>query len=77
MAFDPKNMAGNLKALRSKRGVTQKEAAAGMGIEEATLANYEQGNVKGGMSYEAAWKIADYYGVPIDQLGGREPLVLN
>lgn len=76
MPYDKGVMAANLKRLRREksarenRDVTQAEVAAAIGVSEATVANYEKGD--GCVSYETAWALADLYGVPLCDLGGRE-----
>lgn len=69
MGFSRDLMASNLRALRAYRGVSQDAAAEGIGISSSMLQFYEAG--KSIPSYETAWKIADYYGVSIDAIGGR------
>ncbi len=73
MAFDKslfdQEVAANLRALRARKNVRQQDVALATGMDATTLSNYETG--KGGISFENAWKLADYYGVPIGALGGR------
>lgn len=75
MSFDSKTLAENIRKLRlSKsahlgRTVTQAEVAEAVGVSAATMQNYELG--RSIMGYETAWMIADYYGVSLDELGGR------
>lgn len=75
MSFDKDLMASNLKRLRREksarenRDVSQAEVAEAIGVAEATVQNYEVG--RGGVSYENAWALADYYSVTLDELGGR------
>lgn len=75
MAFDKMAFAENLKRLRREkaarenRDVTQAEVAEAIGVNEATVLNYETG--KSVASYEVAWALADFYGVALDELGGR------
>lgn len=58
------------KELTEHRKVMQKEVAAAVGVREVTISNYECGT--SAPTYETAWKIADYYGVSLDELGCRE-----
>lgn len=61
----------NLKAIRSKKGVTQKEAADALGISPNTYKNYEQGMRE--PNNEMLCKLADYFQVTTDYLLGRAP----
>lgn len=70
MAFDKNVMADNLRGLRARKRMTQAEVAEAVGVSTSTIINYENG--EGGMSYEVAWRLADLYGVPIGELGGRD-----
>lgn len=70
MAFDKNVMADNLRGLRAKKRMTQAEVAEAVGVSTNTITNYENG--EGSVSYETAWKLADLYGVPIAELGGRD-----
>lgn len=54
---------------REQSGVSQQEAARGANITRQTLSNYEGG--VSGMSFENAWKLANFYGCSLDELGGR------
>jgi len=60
-----------LKQLREKNGYTIKEVAAKIGMQYSACREYESGDRNLGMS--AAIKFADFYGVTIDCLVGREP----
>ena len=59
-----------LKDLRKGRGLTQKAAAASLGIGQTTIANYENGSRLPDL--EKLGEIADFYGVSVDHLMGRE-----
>lgn len=61
----------NLKAIRSKKGVTQKEAADALGISPNTYKNYEQGMRE--PNNDMLCKLADYFQVTTDYLLGRAP----
>lgn len=75
MKFDKETYAANLRRLRREkstredRDVTQAEVASAIGVSEASLQNYEVG--RSAPSYEVSWALADYYGVTLDELGGR------
>lgn len=70
MAYDVEEIAGNLRALRAKRGLTQAEVAKEIGVDENSISGWEQGRI--GMTYANAWKLAEFYGVSLDALGSRE-----
>ena len=67
--------AENLRRLRMAksaeecRKVTQGEVARAIGCDISTIGNYESGRTI--PDYENAWKLADFYGVSIDVIGGR------
>jgi transcriptional regulator with XRE-family HTH domain len=58
-----------LAELRKSRGLSQKEAAASLGISQALLSHYEKGIRECGQDF--LLKAADYYGVSCDYLLGR------
>lgn len=58
-----------LGELRKERGLSQKEAAASLGISQALLSHYEKGIRECGHSFLI--KVADFYGVTCDYLLGR------
>lgn len=60
---------GILLKLRADKGVTQREAAEAIGITYSVLASYEKGTKA--PSLEFAYRLADYYGVSLDELCGR------
>lgn len=70
MEFRRDVLAANLRAERARARRTQEEVAAAVGVDPATVSNYESG--ASAPSYETAWRLADYYGVTLDQLGGRD-----
>ena len=55
--------------LRKERGITQKEAAAHLGVSQALLSHYEQGIRECGLDFVV--RVADFYGVSCDYLLGR------
>lgn len=59
-----------LKELRESRHLRQKELAEVLGISRNTLASWEAGHRNPGMS--AAQRLADYFGVSLDYLLGRD-----
>ena len=60
-----------LTLLRKERGLTQKEAAASLGISQALLSHYEKGIRECGLDFVI--KAAEFYGVSCDYLLGRSP----
>ncbi|WP_052078763.1 helix-turn-helix domain-containing protein [Spirochaeta lutea] len=59
----------NLRNLRKKKGLTQRELGDVLGIGQTTVANYEQGARF--PDSEMLVKIADYFSVSLDYLLGR------
>ncbi len=57
--------------LRKERGVSQKKAAADLGISQALLSHYEKGIRECGLEFLV--RTADYYNVSCDYLLGRSP----
>lgn len=68
MPTKAETIAGELRAHRAKKDVTQREVAEAIGANQSTVGMWEQ---RAGVSLEDAWKLADYYGVSLDQLAGR------
>ena len=66
-----RNLIGtNLRALREMRGLSLADVAAKVdGVKADSLCNWEKG--KTGISYESAWKLADFYGVSLEALRGN------
>lgn len=69
MEYNIERVAGAVTEQRERKGVSQQEAARGANITRQTLSNYEGG--VSGMSFENAWKLAEFYGCSLDELGGR------
>lgn len=65
-----KSIVGSLRTERSSHGFTQKSLAGAIGVNESTVNGWE-GN-GGSIGLEEAWRIADLYGIPLDQLAGRD-----
>ena len=55
--------------LRKERRITQKEAAAQLGISQALLSHYEKGIRECGLDFVV--RVADFYGVSCDYLLAR------
>lgn len=61
--------AKRLAELRRKRGLSQKQAAADLGVSQALLSHYERGIRECGLEF--LLRVANYYGVSCDYLLGR------
>ena len=68
MLTKAETIAGELRAHRAKKDVTQREVAEAIGANQSTVGMWEQ---RAGVSLEDAWKLADYYGISLDELAGR------
>lgn len=60
-----------LTLLRKERGISQKQAAAELGISQALLSHYEKGIRECGLDFVV--RTADFYDVSCDYLLGRSP----
>ena len=60
-----------LTLLRKEKGISQKEAAAKLGISQALLSHYEKGIRECGLDFLV--RCADFYSVSADYLLGRSP----
>lgn len=60
-----------LTLLRKESGISQKKAAADLGVSQALLSHYEKGIRECGLDFLV--RVADYYGVSCDYLLGRTP----
>ena len=58
-----------LTALRSERGISQRKAAADLGISQALLSHYENGLREPRLDFVV--RVCDYYGVSADYMLGR------
>lgn len=63
------NLAENLLKLRARRGKSLKEVAEAIGITYNALSTYEKGSKTPSLDF--AIRLADYYGVSLDELCGR------
>ena len=66
------NITARLSSLRKEKGLSQKEAAAGLGVSQALLSHYENGIRECGLDFLC--RAADYYNVTTDYLLGLERL---
>lgn len=69
MAVAEGNFCRILTLLRKERGITQKQAAASLGVSQALLSHYEKGVRECGLDFVV--RAADFYGVSCDYLLGR------
>lgn len=60
-----------LKLLRTERGMSQKDAAASLGVSQALLSHYENGIRECGLDFVV--RAAEFYDVSCDYLLGRSP----
>ena len=58
-----------MSELRRERGLSQRAAAAALGISQALLSHYENGAREPGLAFVC--RACDYYGVSADYLLGR------
>jgi len=58
-----------LRVERARVGVSQVELCAAIGVNPSTYSGWETS--AGSIGFEEAWRIADVYGIPLDQLAGR------
>ena len=61
-----------LRLLRKNNDLTMKELGAIVGVSESTISLYETG--KREPDYEMLNKFADYFGVTVDYILGRDPI---
>lgn len=60
----------NLRELRTKKCVYQKDVASYLGVERTTYVKYERGDTE--PSFETLCKLADYFNVSVDEILGRK-----
>ena len=61
-----------LKEIREAAGYTAPQACKLLGIPESQLSKWETGKVRPG--FDNLLRLADFYGLTLDQLAGRSPL---
>lgn len=64
-----------LKSIRIKKHLTQADVASYLGIARNTYTQYEQGLHK--VPPEILCKLADFFGVSVDELLGRTPQLFD
>ena len=62
-------ISGGLRAQRARVNISQKKLAETIGFNPATVSAWEN---RAGISLEDAWKLANYYGISLDELAGRK-----
>ena len=65
----------NLKELRKQRGITQRDLAQYLGVSISTFSGWETGVYE--PDHAHLCKIADYFGVTVDELLGRSPQLFD
>ena len=70
MGYSIEKVGTRLRGLRAEKHVSQQEVADATGISIASIYIYE--NDRGGMQLDTACRLADYYGIDLDSLVGRD-----
>ena len=65
-----RNFPDTLSALRKGKNISQRQAAADLGISQALLSHYENGAREPGLPFLC--RACDYYGVTADYILGRD-----
>ena len=61
-----------LKELRRLKGITQEQLAVILGVERSSVGKYESPNKPVVPSHDVLVRMADYFGVSMDELHGRD-----
>lgn len=69
MAYSKEKLAENLRVLRARRKVSGVKVAESVGVTQGAVSAWENG--LNNMTLESACKIADFYGITLDELVGR------
>lgn len=69
MAYSKEKLAENLRVLRARRKLSGVKVAESIGVTQGALSLWENGT--NSMTLESACKVADFYGVSLDELVGR------
>lgn len=64
-----------LKELRKSKNITQLDVAAAIGVSPQVLSRYERGERE--PDYKTLCKLADFFGVTVDELLGRSPQLFD
>lgn len=62
-------LSGTLRRYRKQRKMTQQEVASSIGLQRSTYSRYEEGSNR--PSWKVLIKLADLYGITMDELVGR------
>ncbi len=62
-------LSGTLRSYRKQKKMTQQEVAARIGLQRSTYSRYEEGTNR--PSWKVLIKLADLYGITMDELVGR------
>ena len=75
MRYDREIVANRIRTMRAAHGLTQSDLAKRIDKSVDSLKIYEAGN--GSISLDTAVALADVLGITLEQLAGREPLVIE
>lgn len=64
-----------LKELRKSKNITQLDVATSIGVSPQVLSRYERGERE--PDYKTLCKLADFFGVTVDELLGRTPQLFD
>ncbi len=64
-----------LKELRKSKSITQLDVATAIGVSPQVLSRYERGERE--PDYKTLCKLADFFGVSVDELLGRTPQLFD
>ena len=64
-----------LKELRKSKNITQLDVATVIGVSPQVLSRYERGERE--PDYKTLCKLADFFGVTVDELLGRSPQLFD
>ena len=64
-----KSIQQGLRVERAREGISQTKLAKKLKVNPATVSSWEKGT--SAIRLEDAWRIADFYGISLDQLANR------
>lgn len=62
-------ISAGLRSRRAEKNLNQRDLAEEIGCNPATVGAWER---RAGISLEDAWKLADFYGISLDELAKRD-----